>query len=151
MVFNSLNPCFKDKSWIRNSPALLQEIVTTNRFMYNAGAHHELACHYFKAHSQELPKGNPYQKLSCSRFLSIWKTVIASTSLARSITKSPRQTATSSWSFYKSSKTMEDRVQVLGGKQKKLCRCTKAEHRGVQWNEAYKYQCLLQFCNGLFT
>ena len=57
VVFHSLYPRFKDRNAIRNSPALLEEIVTTGRLVYDAGAHRELAWQYFESHRDELPMG----------------------------------------------------------------------------------------------
>ena len=53
MVFNLLDPQFKDRNAIKNSPTLLEEIVTMGRFIYDAGAHCELPSHH------ELWPGSP--------------------------------------------------------------------------------------------
>ena len=57
IVFNSMDPRFKDRSVIRKSPKLVQEIISTGRFVYDAGAHRELAWQSFESHPAELPKG----------------------------------------------------------------------------------------------
>ena len=36
---------------------MLEEIVTTGRFVYDVGAHRELAWQYFESHRDELPMG----------------------------------------------------------------------------------------------
>ena len=56
VLFNSLDPRFKDGDVIRKSASLLDEIVTRGNVMYDAGAHSELAWQYFEAHPDELPK-----------------------------------------------------------------------------------------------
>ena len=56
-VVNSMDPRFKDRSVIRKSPELVQEIILTGRFVYYADAHRELTWQYFESHPAKLPKG----------------------------------------------------------------------------------------------
>ena len=119
VVFNSLDPRFKDRNAIRNSPVLLEEIVTTGKFVYNAGAHRELAWQYFESHRDELPMGVQIPDAFMFEVLVNVDNTYDFYIIGKKHNKiTQAQNDEKLIDFINQAKTMWDRVQVLGGKHK---------------------------------
>ena len=120
MVFNSLDPRFKDRTAARNSSTLLEKIVTTARFVYDAGTHHELAWLYFESHPQELPMGVQIPDAFMFKVLVNVQDSYDFYNIGKKHNKiTQAQDGEKLVDYINQAKTMWERVQVLGGKRKK--------------------------------